>query len=76
MSADRWSSELGRSRGWELSQECLLRRFLQTLAHDGVGEIVDEECVRHLRFLSGLAFRPAYVCVERVLLKSTRLDGW
>jgi hypothetical protein len=49
--------------------------LLQTFAHDGVGEIVEEECVRHMRFLSGLAFRALYVCVERVLLKSTRIGG-
>jgi hypothetical protein len=48
MSAGRWSSELKALRGWELKQERLLRRLLQTFAHDGVGEIVDEECVQHL----------------------------
>jgi hypothetical protein len=38
--------------GWELSQERLPRRFLETLVRDGTGEIVEEKCVRHLRFLS------------------------
>jgi hypothetical protein len=38
--------------GWEPSQERLPRRLLTTLVRDGAGEIVDEKCVRHLRFLS------------------------
>jgi len=62
--ACRWASDLGRCVAG-MSQERLLRRLLQTFAQDGVGEIVDEECVRHLRFLSGLAFGAPCVCVER-----------